>query len=138
MMTRRLCHCWLLFLIANTAVNSAFASSSQLPIYIEDSHAGSFYFLAERLDLDLPHTLLLFDAHSDAARHRLRVLLKMARSTRCRLLRAFGALPHAARVTCIRRVECVGWPAMSKRQRVEWLPRMDSNHEYPYWWIWGS
>jgi hypothetical protein len=21
------------------------------------------------------------------------------------------------------------WPAMSKRQRVEWLPRMDSNHE---------
>jgi hypothetical protein len=23
----------------------------------------------------------------------------------------------------------VEWPAMSKRQRVEWLPRMDSNHE---------
>jgi hypothetical protein len=67
MMTRRLCHCWLLLLIATIAVDSAFASSSELPIYIEDSHAGSFYFLAEHLDLDLPHTLLLFDAHSDAS-----------------------------------------------------------------------
>src|ERR1700722_15730862 len=47
-------------------------------------------------------------------------------SARCHLLRAFDALPHEACATCIRR-NCVGWPAMSKRQRVEWLPRMDSN-----------
>ena len=66
-MTSQLCHCWMLVVIATAAVNNGFASSSQLPIYIEDSHAGSFYFLAEHLDLDLPHTLLLFDAHSDAS-----------------------------------------------------------------------
>jgi hypothetical protein len=38
-----------------------------LPIYIEDNHAGSFYWLAEHLDLDQPVTLLHFDAHSDAS-----------------------------------------------------------------------
>jgi hypothetical protein len=38
-----------------------------LPIYIEDNHAGSFYWLAEHLDLDEPVTLLHFDAHSDAS-----------------------------------------------------------------------
>jgi poly-gamma-glutamate capsule biosynthesis protein CapA/YwtB (metallophosphatase superfamily) len=43
------------------------AVPARLPIYIEDSHAGSFYFLAEHLDLDRPYTLLLFDAHSDAS-----------------------------------------------------------------------
>ena len=38
-----------------------------LPIYVEDSHAGSFYWLAEHLDLDEDHTLVHFDAHSDAS-----------------------------------------------------------------------
>jgi hypothetical protein len=36
------------------------------------------------------------------------------------LLRAFDALPHAARVTCVHLI-CLGWLAMSKRQRVEWI-----------------
>src|SRR5580700_1539588 len=44
----------------------------------------------------------------------------LAHSTRCRLLRAFDALPHAARVTCVHLI-CLGWLAMSKRQRVEWI-----------------
>ena len=38
-----------------------------LPIYIEDNHAGSFYWLAEHLDLDEEYTLIHFDAHSDAS-----------------------------------------------------------------------
>src|SRR5919197_709240 len=38
-----------------------------LPIYIEDNHAGTFYWLAQNLDLDQPCTLILFDAHSDAS-----------------------------------------------------------------------
>jgi Bacterial capsule synthesis protein PGA_cap len=38
-----------------------------LPVYIEDNHAGSFYWLAEHLDLDEPYTLVHFDAHSDAS-----------------------------------------------------------------------
>src|SRR5260221_1298131 len=63
----RLLHCCVVAAIAGAGFSQAFASSSQLPIYIEDSHAGSFYFLAEHLDLDRPHTFLLFDAHSDAS-----------------------------------------------------------------------
>jgi hypothetical protein len=39
----------------------------QLPIYFEDSHAGSFEFFAQHLELDEVHTLVLFDAHSDAS-----------------------------------------------------------------------
>jgi hypothetical protein len=43
------------------------ASTNVLPIYIEDNHAGTFYWLAQNIDLDQPHTLILFDAHSDAS-----------------------------------------------------------------------
>ena len=38
-----------------------------LPIYFEDSHAGSFGFFADTLELEQPHTLILIDAHSDAS-----------------------------------------------------------------------
>ncbi|MGB9475417.1 MAG: CapA family protein [Candidatus Udaeobacter sp.] len=38
-----------------------------LPIYIEDNHAGTFYWLAQNVALDQPCTLILFDAHSDAS-----------------------------------------------------------------------
>jgi hypothetical protein len=38
-----------------------------LPIYIEDNHAGTFYWLAQNVDLDQRCTLILFDAHSDAS-----------------------------------------------------------------------
>src|SRR4029453_8607190 len=38
-----------------------------LPVYIEDNHAGTFYWLAQNLDPDQPCTLILFDAHSDAS-----------------------------------------------------------------------
>ncbi|MEM7011321.1 MAG: CapA family protein [Verrucomicrobiota bacterium] len=40
---------------------------AELPIFLEDSHAGSFYWIAENIPLDRPHTLVLFDAHSDAS-----------------------------------------------------------------------
>jgi hypothetical protein len=58
---------WLLAVILIGGFGRALAVPAKLPIYIEDSHAGSFYFLAEQLDLDRPYTLLLFDAHSDAS-----------------------------------------------------------------------
>jgi hypothetical protein len=45
----------------------AFAASASVPIYIEDSHAGSFYWAAEHLDLDEECTLIHFDSHSDAS-----------------------------------------------------------------------
>src|SRR5262249_60140855 len=42
-------------------------AASGLPIYIEDNHAGTFYWLAQNIDLDQSYTLILFDAHSDAS-----------------------------------------------------------------------
>ena len=58
---------WLVVVFVSVGFGNALASSARLPIYIEDSHAGTFYFLAKYLDLDRAHTLLLFDAHSDAS-----------------------------------------------------------------------
>lgn len=45
----------------------ASGGANVLPIYIEDNHAGTFYWLAQTIDLDQPCTLILFDAHSDAS-----------------------------------------------------------------------
>ncbi|MGJ8672406.1 CapA family protein [Rubritalea sp.] len=63
--------------------------ASNLPIYIEDSHAGSFEFFANRLDLDESYTLVLFDAHSDASAvdgsDRVRAALRNVRSAAERL-----------------------------------------------------
>jgi hypothetical protein len=50
-----------------TAVQAADARAGVLPIYIEDNHAGTFYWLAQNIDLDQSYTLVLFDAHSDAS-----------------------------------------------------------------------
>ena len=49
------------------AAASAAAGANGLPIYIEDNHAGTFYWLAQNIDLDQSYTLVLFDAHSDAS-----------------------------------------------------------------------
>src|SRR6478672_1788719 len=45
----------------------AILAANVLPIYIEDNHAGTFYWLAQKIDLDQSYTLILFDAHSDAS-----------------------------------------------------------------------
>src|SRR6266403_4372621 len=52
-----------LLVIAQHAVLAA----NGLPIYIEDNHDGTFYWLAQNIDLDQSYTLVLFDAHSDAS-----------------------------------------------------------------------
>src|SRR5215471_18702361 len=56
--------CIAAFLVAASHVTTV---ASGLPIYIEDNHAGTFYWLAQNIDLDQPYTLILFDAHSDAS-----------------------------------------------------------------------
>ncbi len=58
---------WIALIFTVALTRSAFAASSAVPIYFEDSHAGSFYWLAENLDLDEEFTLIHFDAHSDAS-----------------------------------------------------------------------
>lgn len=37
-----------------------------IPIYISDNHASTFYWIWNQVDLAEPHTLILFDQHSDA------------------------------------------------------------------------
>src|SRR5882672_8283000 len=49
------------------AARPAATRANVLPIYIEDNHAGTFYWLAQNIDLDQSYTLILFDAHSDAS-----------------------------------------------------------------------
>jgi hypothetical protein len=50
------------------AATSPLATAANgLPIYIEDNHAGTFYWLAQNIDLDQSYTLIVFDAHSDAS-----------------------------------------------------------------------
>src|SRR5215475_6864763 len=49
------------------ATSATAIAARDLPIYIEDNHAGTFYWLAQNINLDQPYTLILFDAHSDAS-----------------------------------------------------------------------
>ncbi len=58
---------WLAAFVVGLTILRSSLSAGPLPIYIEDNHAGSFYWLAEHLDPDQPCTLLHFDAHSDAS-----------------------------------------------------------------------
>jgi Bacterial capsule synthesis protein PGA_cap len=57
---------WLAAIIA-ASVGSISAGAHGLPIYIEDNHAGTFYWLAQQIDPDQPCKLIHFDAHSDAS-----------------------------------------------------------------------
>ncbi|HYJ03846.1 MAG TPA: CapA family protein [Chthoniobacterales bacterium] len=58
---------WLALLLGAAFACETTAAPITLPIYIEDSHAGSFHWLARHLDLDAEYTLVHFDAHSDAS-----------------------------------------------------------------------
>src|SRR4029079_9185449 len=64
-MNQRAAGLWIAALLIAAA--SAARGANGLPIYIEDNHAGTFYWLAQNIDLDQPCTLILFDAHSDAS-----------------------------------------------------------------------
>ena len=105
-------------------VGATFAAveASTLPIYIEDNHAGTFYWLAQNIDLDQSYTLVLFDAHSDASgifdSDKIRYALRNVASTQDRqtLLdrwRSKGA------------VQCFNWiePLMpAPIEKVIWVP----------------
>ena len=97
-------------------------AANGVPIYIEDNHAGTFYWLAQNIDLDQSYTLILFDAHSDASgifdsdkiRHALRnVASTQDRQTLLDRWRAKGA------------VQCFNWiePLMpAPIEKVIWVP----------------
>jgi hypothetical protein len=58
---------WIALVLVTGFARWSEAGPITLSIYIEDSHAGSFYWLAQHLDLDEEITLVHFDAHSDAS-----------------------------------------------------------------------
>jgi len=104
------------------AAASAASAANILPIHIEDNHAGTFYWLAQNIDLEQSYTLILFDAHSDASgifdsdkiRDALRnVASKQDRQTLLDRWRSKGA------------VECFNWiePLMpAPIEKVIWVP----------------
>src|SRR5438094_1927922 len=104
------------------AASAAASGANALPVYIEDKHAGTFYWLAQNIDLDQQYTLILFDAHSDASgifdsdkiRDALRnVASKQDRQTLLDRWRSKGA------------VQCFNWiePLMpAPIEKVIWVP----------------
>jgi poly-gamma-glutamate capsule biosynthesis protein CapA/YwtB (metallophosphatase superfamily) len=111
---------WIAALLAATSLPAT--AANRLPIYIEDNHAGTFYWLAQNINLDEPRTLILFDAHSDASgifdSDKIRGALRKVSSTKDRqkLLnrwRSEGA------------VQCFNWiePLMpAPIEKVIWVP----------------
>jgi poly-gamma-glutamate capsule biosynthesis protein CapA/YwtB (metallophosphatase superfamily) len=113
----------LLLLVAFCAFGSAVADAqSTLPVYFEDSHAGSFYRLAASLPLDEPCVLLHFDAHSDASG------IFDSDAIRRRLRKVSSEEERHAAVDALRTkavVECFNWiePLMPRPfSRVIWIP----------------
>ena len=64
-MNARAAAIWFATIVVGATLAAVEARS--LPIYIEDNHAGTFYWLAQNIDLDRSYRLILFDAHSDAS-----------------------------------------------------------------------
>src|SRR6266508_6511821 len=100
----------------------AAVEASPLPIYIEDNHSGTFYWLAQKIDLDQPCTLILFDAHSDASgifdSDKIRYALRNVASPQDRQA-LLDRCRHAGGVQCFNWIE----PLMpAPIARVIWVP----------------
>ena len=54
-------------LLLMPATAAVAAAPVRLPVYIEDSHAGTYYWLIENLSLQRDYQLVQIDAHSDAS-----------------------------------------------------------------------
>jgi hypothetical protein len=97
-------------------------SPGALPVYIEDSHAGSFYWMTQNLALNRDYQLLLIDAHSDASE------ILGSDSIRDETLHAVteGRLEQLAAAWRVRgRVQCYNWiePLIpSPITKVWWVP----------------
>ncbi len=98
------------------------AAAPILPVYLEDCHAGNFYWLAQTLDLDQPYLLLHFDAHSDAN------ALFDSDTVRDALRKVVNVEERTHRLDSWRKlgtVQCFNWiePLMPRPfERVVWVP----------------
>lgn len=112
----------LLAVLVVMGASRASAGSAALPIYFEESHAGSFHWLAQRLDLETAHTLVHFDAHSDASAvlgsDEIRSLIR-------RVVSADERAERLARWRQLGAIQCFDWiePLMpAPFARVIWVP----------------
>ena len=119
-MNRRAARFCVAVLLATVA--PAIAEANALPIYIEDNHAGTFYWLAQHIDLDPASTLVLFDAHSDASgifdSDKIRDVLRNVASREDRLALLDRWRSHGV-------VQCFNWiePLMpAPIENVIWVP----------------
>jgi hypothetical protein len=98
------------------------AAAKVLPIYIEDNHAGTFYWLAQHIDLDQPCTLILFDAHSDASgifdSDKIRDTLRNVASSQDRQV-LLDLWRHAGAIQCFNWIEPLMPAPIAK---VVWVP----------------
>ena len=116
--------CGLLFI---TQLNNC--EPQELKVYIEDSHSGHFYYLAEELDFSLSYHLINFDAHPDNDYLRdyfdIRLLLKDNSDKRKLLerLREDGA------------VQCYNWIhglTPNPISSITWVPQMNFFNDLYY------
>ena len=113
---------WLGLLLSAGWWGSRVEGAPTLPIFLEDCHAGSFYQLAQALDLDQPYVLLHFDAHSDAnaifGSDEVRTALRRVADTGQRT-RRLEAWRRAGTIQCFDWIE----PLMPRPfERVVWVP----------------
>jgi len=104
------------------AAGTVFAAApANLPVYIEDSHAGSFYWLIQNLPLQRDYELVLIDAHSDASE------ILNSDSIREKILKAAGnnQLGSLAR----------RWRSAGAIQSFNWIEPLMPHPIAKVWWI---
>lgn len=96
-------------------------SPADLPVYIEDSHAGTFYWILQSLPLNRAYGLVLIDAHSDASE------ILNSDSIRSQVLRAAtdGALEQLARA----------WRSRGAIQSFNWVEPLIPSPIARVWWV---
>src|SRR4030095_15996659 len=110
------------FCTAALLVGASPVTAKVLPIYIEDNHAGTFYWLGQNLAVDKPCTLILFDAQSDASgifdSDKIRDALRNVASARDRQA-LLDRWRHAGGVQCFNWIEPLMPAPIAK---VIWVP----------------
>jgi hypothetical protein len=95
-------------------------SPGPLPVYIEDSHAGTFYWIVQNLPLNREHQLALIDAHSDASE----------------ILHSDSIRQEVLRATTEGKMEelVAAWRAQGQIQCFNWIEPLIPNPISKVWW----
>ncbi len=96
-------------------------SPGALPVYIEDSHAGTFYWIVQNLPLDREYDLVLIDAHCDASE------ILDSDLVRDRVLRAAGEGGLEQLVGA--------WRAKGRIQSFDWIEPLIPDPIAKVWWV---